>query len=192
MKKLILSVALCLALTLAACGAPAPSSATQPASAGTSADSAAATELKKTFGTFTLPQGWLESHELSKENFYFYLKDGTDLQKPTSNISVSYGTNKYGKGEEMDFARAIDQQLKSQVDLETVSYSGVGSSTKQDIPLITMTVEDKEALTVQYYIVGEYRYVMVQMTDFYDEQVPDVQQVALNIVDSFVWADKAE
>jgi|GEM_PF-352205 len=146
--------------------------------------------FEKDFGSYFIEQGWLESEELSRPGVFFYLKEGTELDKPTSNISVSASENRYSAEEAQLFARAIDQQLREQISSDVAEYFGGGSFTENGYPLITMTIVAADGIrTVQYYIVGDYRFVMVHLTDFNDERILDAEAAALSIVNSFVWAD---
>ena len=153
-------------------------------------DEANAGEKKEAYGTYVVPENWSEAKELSQKNLTFYLQNGTPTDKPTTNISVSEGTNKYAVGDAQSFAKAIDNQLRSQVgSLDLKSYSGNGSFTEKDYPLITMEVETEEMTTIQYYIVGDYRYVMVHLSECHDEAIKDAEKVALSIVNSFEWSE---
>ena len=149
-----------------------------------------ADEVKEEYGTYTVPEGWSEAKELSQKNLTFYLQNGTPTDKPTTNISVSEGKNKYSAADAGSFAQAIDRQLRSQAgSLDLKSYSGNGTFTEKDYPLITMVVETEEMTTIQHYIVGDHRYVMVHLSEYNDEAIPNAEEVALSIVNSFEWAD---
>lgn len=148
------------------------------------------TSFEKPFGTYTIPESWFESKELSKDDMFFYLKEGTSIETPTSNISVSMGENKYGKDDFQTFARAIDQQTKMQIGSDITEYSGGGSYTENGYPLITMTVGEGDIRTIQHYIVGDFRHVLVHITDFNDAQIEDVEDAGLEIVNSFKWVDE--
>ena len=52
-----------------------------------------------------------------------------------------------------------------------------------------MTIKSESVDTIQYYIVGDYRFVMVHATDYHDEAIPDLEEAALAIVNSFEWAE---
>ena len=147
-------------------------------------------EVIEDFGTYTVSENWSEATELSKRDITFYLQNGTPTNKPTTNISVSVDKNKYSKEEAGGFAQAIDRQLRSQVgSLDLKSYSGNGTFTENDYPLIVMEIETEEMKTTQYYIVGDYRFVMVHLSEYHDESIKNAEEVALNIVNSFEWAE---
>ena len=145
--------------------------------------------VEKSFGQYTLPLGWFESKELSQPDYFFYLKEGTSLDRPTSNISVSEGTNRYAADDYYSFAQAIDRQMKGQATEDVIGYSGDGTFTESGIPLIIIRIEDAECVSTQYYLVGDYRFVMVHSTDFHDEAIPEVDDAARSIVESFEWFD---
>lgn len=144
--------------------------------------------IQTSYGSFSIAPGWAQTEELSQGDMLFFLQEGTPLDKPTTNISVSQAANKYSQDDYQSFAKAIDAQIERQITDNVVNYTGAGGFTDQDLPLITITVEEKECLTVQYYIVGDHRFVLVQMTDYYDENIPEPNAVALEIVNSFTWA----
>lgn len=203
MKKSLLSLAAASLLLLSSCAAPASSTPVSSSAAALSnqaeseavssqAESQAATggTITKSFGSYNIPANWFESEELSQPNLYFYLREGTTLDVPTSNITVNQGENKYAADEYSDFAKAIDAQLKSQAaqDGGVTNYQGSGSYTEKGYPLITMVIETEDIISTQYYIVGDYQFVMVFSSDFHDKNIPDVEQAALEIVNSFEWA----
>jgi hypothetical protein len=39
-----------------------------------------------------------------------------------------------------------------------------------------------------YYIVGDYKYILITETDFHDENAADITAAAKGMVDSFEWA----
>ena len=142
------------------------------------------------FGTYTIPAGWTEAPEFSTDEKWFYVKDGTDLSSPTSNISVECGTNRYSADQHEAFRQAIVSQLAQQTSAAgSTSMTGTGTSTDAGDVLYVFTIENSDGTTtIQYYIVGDKQYVMVHATDFYDEAIPDLQETARSIAYSFEWA----
>ena len=139
------------------------------------------------FGTYTVPAGWTEAEELSTEEKWFYLKDGTDPSSPTSNISVECGTNRYSAGQHEAFREAIVSQLAQQSGI--TALNGTGTYTDAGDILYIFTIENNDGTTtVQYYIVGEKEYVLVHATDFHDKNVRDLEDTANKIAYGFEWA----
>lgn len=158
-------------------------------SSQTAETDSSASSFEKSFGTYSIAEDWFESEELSSSDTFFYLKEGVSFDTPTSSISVFMGENKYSINEYQLFARAIDRQLKTQIGSDATEYYGGGSYTDKGYPLIKITFVIDNIRTTQYYIAGDYRFVMVHATDFGDEQIPDVEEASLAIVNSFVWAE---
>jgi len=148
-------------------------------------------EISKTFGTYNIPEDWKESKELSYNKKYFYIKEGTDMSKPTSNISIEMGTNRYPKSNHIEFRQSIQAQLMMQTsDSENISaIEGLGKNTENGDILYVFTIkeETKNITTRQYYIVGDYKYILVHETDYNDSNIQDVSEVAEKIVNSFKW-----
>lgn len=138
------------------------------------------------FGTYTVPAGWSEAEGLSTGEKWFYLRDGTDPSSPTSNISVEYGTNRYPAGQHEAFREAIVSQLAQQSGI--TALNGTGTYTGSGDILYIFTIENNDGTTtIQYYIVGEKKYVLVHATDFHDKSVPDLEDTANRIAYGFEW-----
>jgi len=155
-------------------------------------DSTSGAVLSKPFGTIVVPASWNESPELSWDGMFFYLKDGTSLDAPTSNISVNMGVNGYSEGEFLSFRDEVYDQLMAQVSASPGSVlHGMGTQTEKGYILMIFTIENENVgiTTRQYYIVGDFRYILVHETDFHDESIPYVTEAARAIVDSFEWAN---
>ena len=63
-----------------------------------------------------------------------------------------------------------------------------GSYTAAGDVLYIFTISDDASSTVQYYIIGDNRYVLIHVTDLMDERIPDVNAIAAAMADSFTWA----
>ena len=145
--------------------------------------------IKKSFGTYTILDGWKESKPLSNDKKFFYIKDGTNLSKPTTNISVEVGTNKYSKENHMEFRDAIRGQLMIQMTTaeEAEGLEANGTNTENGDIMYVFTIKEEQTTTTQYYIVGDYKYMLVHVTDFKDANILDVTDAAMSIVNSFKW-----
>lgn len=146
---------------------------------------------KKSFGSFVLPEGWIEAKQLSRGGKYFYVPKGVSLNRPTTNISLELGTNPYSISQHTTFRYAILQQLLMQAGNKQVSASG--GFTDNDYPLYIFTIEDENSnpkiKTVQYYIIGEKKHILILLTDFYDNKVVNAEEIALAIAFSFTWEE---
>lgn len=145
----------------------------------------------KSFGSYRVPKNWIESTKYSTEDKFFYVAEGTEEDPLPNNISVNVGKNKYSSEQHMKFRDAILNQLVMQLPKDVI-LNGNGSYTANDYVLYTFTFSITEGDTTlsatQYYIVADYKYVMVYETAFTDN-TEEVDIVAKNIVDTFKWSE---
>ena len=142
----------------------------------------------KEFGSYEVLSGWVENEEHSTDDKFFYVKSGTENESKPNNVSVSMGTNKYSEDEHEMFKQAILSQISKQIGTkEGVELSGKGSHTKRKYILYTFTIKNEDVTTTLCYIVGDYKYVLVQETNVDDSD--EVYEVTKNIVNTFEWND---
>ncbi len=145
----------------------------------------------KSFGSYRIPKNWIESTKYSTEDKFFYVAEGTEEDPLPNNISVNVGKNKYSSEQHMKFRDAILNQLVMQLPKDVI-LNGNGSYTANDYVLYTFTFSITEGDTTlsatQYYIVADYKYVMVYETAFTDN-TEEVDVVAKSIVDTFKWSE---
>lgn len=162
----------------------------QPAEENTVTDENGTT-YTKSFGSYTVPTGWIESTAYSTPNKFFYVADGTEEDTLPNNISINMGTNKYSADDHISFRQAIVSQLAMQLPKDT-TLNGSGSYTANDYILYTFTFSITENDTTlnatQYYIVGDHKYIMVYES-VYDGNTEEVDAIAKNIVDTFQWSE---
>ena len=146
-------------------------------------------KITKSFGSFIIPEDWTEITRYSRGGKYFYSHKSEQVGPSMTNISIELGRNRYALEDHMTFRYAILRQLSMQGGAGTLAASG--DYTKQNDPLYIFSFEDIEPqiTTIQFYIVGNYRYILVHATDFHNGNINDVKAVAQFIVDSFIWAD---
>lgn len=144
--------------------------------------------FKKDFGTYRLPNNWVESEEHSTENKFFYiLQDDEDKERP-NNISINEGKNRYSKLNHKQFKEAILRQLNMQINGEDdITINASGSYTDNNYILYTFVIneQNENITTIQYYIVGDYKYILIQETVFGESEETD--NAAEEIVNSFKW-----
>jgi len=145
----------------------------------------------KSFGSYRIPKNWIESTKYSTKDKFFYVAEGTEEDPLPNNISVNVGKNKYSSEQHMKFRDAILNQLVMQLPKDVI-LNGNGSYTANDYVLYTFTFSITEGDTTlsatQYYIVADYKYVMVYETAFTDN-TEEVDIVAKSIVDTFKWSE---
>lgn len=147
------------------------------------------TLIEKDFGTYEIPADWIESEAHSTNSKFFYVKEGEENENRPNNISVNEGTNKYSESEHEKFRMAILKQLSMQIGRnEDVKLNANGSNTKNGYLVYTFSIKDGNTTTTQYYIVGEYKYVLVHETTFVNSTETD--NAAQKIIDTFKWKEE--
>lgn len=139
-------------------------------------------------GSYTVPDGWVKSDKHSSSNMVFYVEKGHEEDELPDNISISVGVNRYSAEEHTKFKDAIVKQLLMQLNGENAQLDGTGSNTEQGYVVYTFTIDDSTAVTKQYYIVKDFGFCLVQLTNFTGSD--SAYQAAQTIVDSFVWDDE--
>lgn len=139
-------------------------------------------------GSYTVPDGWVKMDEFSNDTTIFYVEEGHEDEQYTDNISISVGSNPYSLEEHEQFREAITQQLLMQLNGVQADLKGDGSYTAQDYVLYTFTIDEGGIITKQYYIVDDYRFCLVHLTNFTRSESAD--EAARTIVDSFVWTSE--
>lgn len=149
---------------------------------------------EKMFGTYDVYEDWVFLENYSEEESAFYIKKGEEITNKTTNISVEYRQNQYKKEEYDTLISAILYQLK--LELKEEQYHNLVteefiSSNGYHVFCIEVNDEqnDPPVKTIQRYIFGEKAHIVVQTTDFGEEGTENVEEVAKNIVESFVWRE---
>ena len=144
----------------------------------------------KNFGSYTILDGWIENKEHSTRNKFFYVKKGQEQYETPNNISVNVGTNKYAENEHEKFKTAILNQLSMQIgNSQDITINATGSNTENGYILYTFSVHEPEVETIQYYIVGDYKYVLVHETIFDNDGKNETDNAAKEIINSFKWKE---
>jgi hypothetical protein len=146
----------------------------------------------KSFGAYDTTSDWFEATELSQNDRYCYLKNGQSPGKAVSNISVESGRHRYAAADHAAFRDVTYRGLLKQVanDPDAGFLFGDGSTTAKGHALYVFTIEyDGIGRTDRmYYIVGDYKYVLITETDRHDKDAADITIAAKTIADSFEWA----
>ncbi|MDR2089618.1 MAG: copper amine oxidase N-terminal domain-containing protein [Clostridiales Family XIII bacterium] len=146
----------------------------------------------KSFGTYSTAADWPESAELSQNDRYCYLKKGQSFGAAISMISVESGRHRYTAEDHPAFRDATYRQLLKQVsnDPDAGFLFGDGTTTARGYALCVFTIEYENVGRTDrmYYIVGDYKYVLITETDFHDKNAADITVAAKAIADSFEWA----
>lgn len=146
------------------------------------------TLFDKEFGSYELPENWIESKIHSTKEKFFYVLKGQEYEKQPNNISINAGKNKYTKAEHEIFRKAILNQLLLQIgNREDVEINANGSTTNTGEIVYTFTTKQNYVTTKQYYIVGDYKYILIQETLF--EESEETEKATNNIINSFIWKE---
>lgn len=136
-------------------------------------------------GSYTVPEGWVKMEKYSTEDKIFYVEEGHEDDELPDNISIEVGTNRYSADEHEKFRDAIVRQLTMQLQDVDAELTGDGTYTEQDYIVYIFTISEADVVTKQYYIVGDQRYCLLQLTNFTGSET--VNEAAQSMVDSFVW-----
>jgi hypothetical protein len=152
--------------------------------------------IEKPFGSFLLPNDWVEITKYSKNGKFFYSHKSEDISLNMTNISIEKDVNRYLLEEHMTFRYAIQRQLLMQFQqIGAANLSGSGTYTKHDYPLYIFTIKhkdrtgNKDVITIQYYIIGNKKHILIHLTDSLNGNILNADEIAMNIADSFVWAE---
>ena len=144
--------------------------------------------FNKNFGNYELPENWVESKKYSTSSKFFYVLKGQEQEDQPNNISINYGTNKYDKANHEKFKEAILNQLSMQIaKKEGIEINANGSYNDNEDIVYTFIIKELNAniTTTQYYIVGDYKYILIHETVFGESEETD--EAAKRIVNSFKW-----
>ncbi len=138
------------------------------------------------YGKYNIPSNYMLRKDHSTSSKYFFVNKKDRTSNRPNNISVEGGTNKYSKDEHLLFRQAIMAQLHQQVKMYNATVNGSGINSKNGYIVYKFIIEGNNQTTIQYYIVGDYKYILVHETIF-DNNVNDVDKAAMYIVNSFIW-----
>ena len=143
--------------------------------------------ITKSFGTFQIPEDWVEISRYSRNGKYFYSHKSEKISLNMTNISIETGSNPYALDDHMTFRYAILRQLLMQAG--GMDVGGSGTFTKNNDPLYIFTIEDKDdnVTIIQFYIIGDKKHILIHVTDFHNKKITNAEEVARFIADSFIW-----
>ena len=127
----------------------------------------------------------MKSEKYSTDAQLFYIEEGHEEDETPDNISIHVGENRYALEEHAQFRDAIVQQLLVQLDGIEAELNGDGTYTEQGDLLYIFTIDEGDVVTVQYYIVKDYGFCLIQLTNFSGSE--SANEAARTMVDSFTW-----
>ncbi len=148
-------------------------------------DSNVSNIISTNYGSYIIPDTWIKSEDHSTSTKYFFYNP-SDSHNPPNNISVEMGTNYYSIDEHMTFRQAILEQLGNQIKPYGMTLTSSGSTTDNGYIVYTFNIEGNNQKTIQHYIIGDHKYVLVHETIF-NGSGDDCNTAAKKIVNSFEW-----
>lgn len=141
--------------------------------------------VNASFGTYRI-DGLVKRNDHSTPNKTFYSLEKDKYKSRPDNISVEVGTNKYPKEQFLAFKTAIQLQLYSQVGRDaTIIGNGITTTKGNNVLKFIIKKQNDTTEVTQYYIIGDYKYVLVYETNF--SKNTDLNVATYNIVDTFEW-----
>lgn len=142
--------------------------------------------IKETsYGTYKI-DGLVERRDHSTADKLFYSLEKDKNNPRPDNVSVNMGTNYYTKSQHEMFRRAIQEQLYRQVGRNAkINGNGLTTTKGNFVYKFLITRDNDKTEITQYYIIGDYKYVLVYETNF--SKNPDLDIASYNIVDTFEW-----
>lgn len=141
-------------------------------------------------GSYTIPDGWVKAEKYSTGRQIFYIEEGHENDERPDNIAIHVGKNKYSLNEHGQFRDAIVKQLLMQLKGIEADLHGDGTYTAQGDLLYIFTIDEGNVVTTQYYILKDYGFCLVQLTNFSGSETSE--EAARTMADSFVWNIEAE
>lgn len=145
--------------------------------------------ISTSYGSFVLPDGWVEYELLESGEVKVFVPEGWDGETGTDYITVEYDKSRFTVDEIHDMSSTVLQQLLLQAEGSVVK--GYGGETDSGLPALVYEIDGEEEGVIaveQYYIVEDYGYVLVNATNQQDDN-DDVLSAAQYIADTFRFAE---
>ena len=156
------------------------------------------------YGSFTIPKEFYRNPIKSNaEKYVFFEIINTPDEEISGAFSIEAGSWVYGVNDTNKFMNSINPMLEDK--LKTTFPGGVYSLEKTIVrdtsggyPLVRIVASDEiknqygqEYIEAFYYIVGDMKYVEIRMSKYWRDEKAflKMEDTALEIADSFVWAD---
>ncbi|MBR4830383.1 MAG: lipoprotein [Bacilli bacterium] len=139
------------------------------------------------YGSFTISDNYMIREDHSTKDKPFFVDKKDEHSSRPNNISVNGGTNYYSIDQVDSFKSAIFYQMANQAKAYNATLTSSGSTTTNGYPLLRFNLEGKDQKAIQYYIMGDHKYVMVYATIFEFDDEESVIEEAEYIANSFIW-----
>ena len=107
-------------------------------------DAIIGTIQKKIFGTYEIPNDWVEVKQWSSGGKFFYARKDSESEQMPTNISIEMGKNRYSEKSHEEFRNAILRQLSIQVKNSGIdaTIGGSGLNTNNGYIYYKFTIEE--------------------------------------------------
>jgi hypothetical protein len=159
-------------------------------------------KITKEFGSYNIPSDWIEVDKFPglAWNFWYSPKDENIEAPDWTHINVSFSRNPFKIKEHENFKKAILSQLLWQfIQAESTQKPEITNFTEtttlQNYLMFIITIEhyeiklDKKVTSIQYYIVGNEKHVVLYLTVFDEKEILPTINAAEIITNSFEWID---
>jgi hypothetical protein len=157
-------------------------------------------QITKEFGAYNIPFDWIEVDKFPGSVWSFwYSKKDENIEAPDwTHIRVSFSRNSFKIEEHENFKEAIfDQLFRQFMQANSIQKPEITNFTEtitmQNYLLLIFTIEhyepklDKKITSIQYYIVGDEKHIVLYLTVFDEERILPTIKAAEIITNSFEW-----
>ena len=128
-------------------------------------------------------------YDHSTHNKLFFVDKKDEHASRPNNISTNGGTNYYSINQVDEFKEAIMRQMAMQAKAYNAVLTSSGTTSNNGYPVLRFNMEGKEQKTIQYYIMGEKKYMLVHVTIFELKEEDKILEEAEYIVNTFTWEE---
>lgn len=130
----------------------------------------------------------VKREDLSTKYINVYCLEKDSKEEKPDQVSLKKGINDYTINNNLAFKNYIPSQIYHDFGEDIRITGNTLTTTKDNMVYKYMVIkEDAEAEITLYYIIGNYKYIYVQETNY--SKNPDFDKVVYNIVDTFEWKE---
>ena len=132
---------------------------------------------KKEFGTYIINNNWKES---KKNNQYIYKKEN-------DSIIIELVKNNYKSNEYLQLRQLIYTNLLKQAQYNNSQIYGSAFTTEKNYNVYEFIIKTESTINKQYYIIGNYKYILIQANISDKDNEEAINKIVKNIVNNFQW-----
>lgn len=138
--------------------------------------------------TYKISDDWTELEEYREDNRWYYVPK-IDESGYSGLISVSYGTTDYEESDYELFMKDLEDYVKDSLQVDDIKIDSYKSKNGHRIVEVEIEYEEEDLECTEnlFYIVGNKKYGLVYLTDYHSEKIKSIDEIAINIVNSFEW-----